>query len=137
MLDTARQAMAAWRHGTGSGDWSRLLAMLHPEVSFHVPVAEFPGPQRGSEAASRFFDHVRSIIRADMDVVSTLVSADRVGFEVRVTGTNQGKPFVQGLCIVFTAVDGRVTAFSEYLAWPGGLDPARSGAWAQPREQGR
>jgi ketosteroid isomerase-like protein len=123
MLDVAQRAMAAWRHGTGSGDWSRLQAMLDPEVSFHVPVAEFAGPQRGSDAAARFFAHVASIIRADMEVLSTLVADDRIAFEVRVRGTNQGRAFVQGLCIVFTVDDDRVQAFSEYLAWPGGLDP--------------
>jgi ketosteroid isomerase-like protein len=115
--------MTAWRHGTGSGDWSRLHAMLDPDVTFHVPIAEFPGLQRGRDAASRFFDHVSSIIRADMEVLSTLVADDRIAFEVRVRGTNQGQPFLQGLCIVFTVDDDRIQAFSEYLAWPGGLDP--------------
>lgn len=128
MLDIAQQAMANWRHGTGTGDWSRLLAMLHPDVTFHVPVAEFAGLQRGSEAAERFFAHVGANFRADMDIRSTLVDGDRIGFEVRVNGTHQGQPFVQGLCIVFTVADGGVRAFSEYLAWPGGLDP-QAPAW--------
>jgi ketosteroid isomerase-like protein len=125
MLDDAQRAMANWQHGARTGEWSPLLAMLHPDVTFHVPVAEFTGWQRGRAAAERFFAHIAAIIRADLEVTSTLAGDTRAGFEVRVTGTMLGRAFVQGLCIVFTIVDGQIQSFAEYLAWPGGLDPAR------------
>src|SRR5262245_38193221 len=125
MLDVAQQAMAQWQHGTRTGEWSGLLAMMHPDVTFHVPVPEFFGIQHGSGAAEAFFTHVSSFIQADMRVVNTLVSAERIAFEVRLAGTMHAKPFAQGLCIVFAIEDGLVRSFSEYLAWPGGLDPDR------------
>jgi ketosteroid isomerase-like protein len=57
-------------------------------------------------------------------VVSTLCDGSRVAFETRVLGTLLDQPFAQRLCLVFVVRDGRVQRFHEYLAWPGGLDPA-------------
>lgn len=131
-IDVARQAITQWQHGTRSGDWSGLLGLLRPDVTFHVPVAEFPGPQRGTAAAAAFFAHISSIIRAELTVVSTLAGSGRTAFELRVRGTMHGKPFVQRLCIVFTADGDRIRTFAEYLAWPGGLDPAALGDEPDP-----
>ncbi len=98
--------------------------MLDPEVTFHVPVAGFAGRQRGKAAATRFFDQLGAELRAELEVTSTLRADPRVGFEVAVRGTWLGRDFQQALCLVFLVADGRVQAFHEYLAWPGGLDPA-------------
>jgi ketosteroid isomerase-like protein len=115
--------MRHWRHGTASGDWSGLRALLDPDVTFTVPVPGFEGVQRGAGAAERFFDHLSDIVRADLTVTQTLRAGPRTAFEVSVRGTMRGRPFVQGLCLVFRVRAGRVDAFHEYLAWPGGLDP--------------
>jgi hypothetical protein len=75
----------------------------------------------------RFFDHLATVLRADLTVTSTLVGvhgADhRVAFEVSVRGQWLERRFVQALCLVFVVAGDRVRAFYEYLAWPGGLDP--------------
>jgi ketosteroid isomerase-like protein len=121
--DPALTAMRQWQTGAATGDWSGLLALLEPEVAFRVPVAGFPGRQRGLPAATRFFEHLTAVLRADLVITSTLRGGDRTGFEVAVHGTMHGHAFVQALCLVFDVVDGRVRAFDEYLAWPGGLAP--------------
>jgi hypothetical protein len=121
--DPALTVMRQWQTGAATGDWSGLLAMLELEVAFHVPVAEFPGHQRGLPAATRFFEHLAAVLRADLVITSTLRGGDRTGFELDVHGTMHGHAFVQALCLVFELVDERVRAFHEYLAWPGGLSP--------------
>lgn len=123
-LATAETAMRHWRSGAAWGDWSAMLAMLDPEVTFHVPVAEFAGWQQGKTAATRFFDQLSAELRAELEVTSTLQAGPRVGFEVAVRGSWLGRDFTQALCLVFVVADGRVRAFHEYLAWPGGLAPA-------------
>jgi hypothetical protein len=65
-------------------------------------------------------------VRADLTVTQTLRAGPWTAFEVSVRGTMHGRPFVQGLCLVFRVRAGRVDAFHEYLAWPGGLDPPTS-----------
>ena len=120
-VETATIAMRHWTAGAASGDWSRLIAMFDPDVTFHVPVAGFPGIQRGAGAATRFFDHLAAVLRADLSVTSTMSGDGRVAFEVAVGGTMDGRAFRQALCLVFETGDGRVRAFREYLAWPGGL----------------
>jgi ketosteroid isomerase-like protein len=120
-LHTAATAMRHWRAGAADGDWSRLVAMLDPDVSFHVPVAGYGGIQHGVAAAARFFDHLSDVLRADLAVTSTLHDGERVGFEVSVHGTMDGRRFRQALCLVFLVRHGGVLAFHEYIAWPGGL----------------
>ena len=120
-LDTATTAIRHWRAGAADGDWSRLVAMLDPDVVFHVPVPGFDGIQHGAAAAIRFFDHLSDVLRADLTVTSTLRDGERVGFEVSVRGSMDGRRFRQALCLVFLVRHGRVLAFHEYLAWPGGL----------------
>jgi ketosteroid isomerase-like protein len=122
-LDPAETAMRCWTEGAASGDWSRLVAMFDPEVTFHVPVTGFEGVRHGVAEATRFFDHLTDVLRADLAVTSTLRAGTRTGFEVTVRGTMHGRRFVQALCLVFQVSGDRVTAFHEYLAWPGGLDP--------------
>jgi ketosteroid isomerase-like protein len=122
-VTTATAAMRHWTAGAASGDWSRLIAMFDPDVTFHVPVPGFEGIQRGAGAATRFFDHLTAVLRADLEVTSTLCGAEWVAFEVTVRGTMHDRAFRQALCLVFETGGGRVLAFREYLAWPGGLDP--------------
>lgn len=122
-LDTATTAMRRWAAGAASGDWSPLVAMLDPDVTFHVPVAGFEGVRHGAGAAVAFFEHLAAVLRADLTVTSALRDGARVGFEVTVRGTMHDRRFVQALCLVFQIGGGRVRAFHEYLAWPGGLDP--------------
>jgi ketosteroid isomerase-like protein len=126
-LDTATTAMRHWTDGAADGDWSRLVAMLDEDVVFHVPVFGFEGVRHGVAAAIAFFDHLAAVLRADLTVTSTLRDGARIGFEVSVRGVMQDRRFVQALCLVFLISGGRVTAFHEYLAWPGGLDPAAPG----------
>lgn len=122
-LDTARTAMRHWTAGAADGDWTRLIAMLEPGVTFHVPVTGFEGVQHGVAEATRFFAHLTAVLRADLVVTSTLRDGPRIGFEVTVRGTMHDRRFVQALCLVFQIGGDRVRAFHEYLAWPGGLDP--------------
>lgn len=122
-IDTATTAMRHWTTGAATSDWSRLVAMLDPAVTFHVPVPGFnDGVQHGAAAATRFFDHLSDVLRAELTVTSTLRDGSRVGFEVSVQGSMHGRGFVQALCLVFQIRDGAVVAFHEYVAWPGGLD---------------
>ena len=130
-LDTAVTAMRHWTAGAASGDWRHLIAMLDPDLTFHVPVDGFSGVRHGVAEATRFFDHLSAVLRADLTVTSTLhgmahgdTGGARVGFEVSVHGTWLDRPFDQALCLVFVVGDGRLQAFHEYLAWPGGLDPS-------------
>jgi ketosteroid isomerase-like protein len=88
-------------------------------------VSGFAGHQRGVEAAARFFAHLTAVLRAELVVTATLCGSDRTAFEVGVTGTMDGQPFTQALCLVFELADGRVRAFREYLAWPGGMAMAK------------
>ena len=120
-MDLADEAMRRWITGAATGDWSRLLAVIDPDVTFHVPVAGFEGVQRGVDAARRFFDRIAATIRADLTVDASFVDGARTAFEVAVVGTLEGEPFRQRLCLVFDIRDGRVRGFREYLAWPGGL----------------
>lgn len=120
MSDPVLAVVQQWQSGAATGDWSGLLALFDPDVAFHVPVAGFPGHQRGIEAATRFFGHLTAVLRAELVVTATLRGADRTAFEVGVTGTMDGRRFTQALCLVFELADGRVRAFREYLAWPGG-----------------
>jgi ketosteroid isomerase-like protein len=122
-LATATTAMRHWAAGAADGDFSRLVAMLEPDVTFHVPVPGFSGVQHGITAARRFFDHLSAVLRADLAVTATLRDDTRTGFEVSVDGSMNGRRFVQALCLVFVVRDGRVRAFREYVAWPGGLAP--------------
>ncbi|GAA0933830.1 nuclear transport factor 2 family protein [Virgisporangium aurantiacum] len=117
-LRTAEDAMSRWIVGAATGDWSGLLAVLDPAVTFHVPVAGFEGMQHGVDAAARFFARLADTIRADLRVLSTLTDRARNGFEVAVTGTLHGEPFTQRLFLVFETRDGVVREFGEYLAWP-------------------
>jgi hypothetical protein len=41
-----------------------------------------------------------------------------------VRGVLQGRAFDQSVCLVFVVGAGRIRQFREYLAWPGGLEPA-------------
>ncbi len=120
---TATTAMRHWTAAAADGDWSRLVAMLEPDVTFHVPVSGFSGVQYGVAAATRFFDHLSAVLRADLAVTATLRDGTRTGFEVTVDGSMNERRFVQALCLVFVVRDGRVRAFREYVAWPGGLAP--------------
>ena len=124
----ATTAMARWVAGAASGDWSGLVDLLDADVTFSVPVPGFSGTQRGLAAATRFFDHLSEVLRAELTVTATMRADDRVGFEVTVHGVWQDRAFVQALCLVFVGGDGRIREFREYLAWPGGLDPAGGGA---------
>jgi len=119
--------MRHWTDGAASGDWSRLIAMLDEDVTFHVPVDGFEGMRHGAGEATAFFDHLTAVLRADLTVTSTLCDGARVGFEVTVRGVMRGRRFVQALCLVFQVAAGRVLAFQEYLAWPGGLEPEALG----------
>lgn len=127
-LETATTAMRHWTAGAASGNWSSLIAMLDPDVTFQVPVDGFLGQRHGVAEASRFFDQLAAVLRADLTVTSTLhggpVAANRVAFEVSVRGVWLGRHFRQALCLVFVVRDDRVRSFFEYLAWPGGLDPS-------------
>jgi ketosteroid isomerase-like protein len=125
MSDPVLDVMQRWRSGAATGDWSGLLARLDPDVAFHVPVAGFPGHQRGVEAATRFFAHLAAVLRAELVVTAILRGPDRTAFEVDVTGTMDGRRFSQALCLVFEVAGGRVRAFREYLAWPGGIEVAK------------
>jgi hypothetical protein len=93
-------------------------------VSFRVPVPGFLGTQHGVAAATRFFDHLSVVLRAELTVTSTMRADDRTGFEVIVRGLMHERAFVQALCLVFIGGHGRIREFREYLAWPGGLEPA-------------
>ena len=55
--------MRRWTAGAASGDWSWLIAVLIPDVTFHVPVAGFAVLQHGTEAATRYFDHLSAAVR--------------------------------------------------------------------------
>jgi hypothetical protein len=122
--EVAATAMRAWVSGAASGDWSRLIALLDEGVIFHVPVPGFEGMRHGVGEARRFFDHLTAVLRADLEVTSTLRDGDRIAYEVTVRGVMHGRRFVQALCLVFDLGDATVRAFREYLAWPGGLEPA-------------
>ena len=117
----AIDAMRRWINGAATGDWSALIEVIDPDVTFHVPVAGFEGIQYGIDAARRFFDRIASTIRAELTVDGSFAAGPRAGFEVAVTGSRDGEPFRQRLCLVFDVRDGRVRGFREYLAWPGGL----------------
>jgi ketosteroid isomerase-like protein len=118
------EAVRRWITGAATGDWSDLIEMIHPDVTFHVPVAGFEGVQHGIAAARRFFDRIAATIRADLTVERSFAADPaRAGFEVAVAGTRHGEPFRQRLFLVFDVRDGRVHEFREYLAWPGGLRP--------------
>ena len=121
--ELARTAMREWVSGAAGGDWSGLVALLDPDVVFHVPVAGFDGVRRGVAEAARFFDHLTAVLRAKLEVTSTLRDGNRIAYEVTVRGVMNGRRFVQALCLVFVLGDGRVRQFREYLAWPGGLQP--------------
>jgi hypothetical protein len=120
-MHPAMTAMHHWIIGAATGDWSRLIAMLDPAVTFHVPVDGFAGVRHGTADATRFFDWLAANLRADLVIHATLTSQSCTAFEVRATGTMSGTPFTQRLCLVFDTSDGLVTGFREYLAWPGGL----------------
>jgi ketosteroid isomerase-like protein len=124
--EIAATAMRHWVVGAATGDWSRLVALLDPDVVFHVPVPGFDGVRRGVGEARRFFDHLTAVLRAELEVTSTLRAGDRTGYEVTVRGVMEGRRFVQALCLVFVVGAGRVRQFREYLAWPGGLEPDTS-----------
>ncbi len=120
-LHPAMTAMNHWILGAATGDWSRLIGMLDPAVTFHVPVDGFAGVRHGTADAIRFFEWVAATVRADLVVHSVLMGESGVAFEVQVTGTMHEEPFTQRLCLVFEMRDGLVHNFREYLAWPGGL----------------
>jgi ketosteroid isomerase-like protein len=117
----ASDAMRRWITGAATGDWSELIEVIDPDVTFHVPVPGFEGIQHGIDAARRFFDRIAATIRAELAVEASFAAGPRVGFEVAVVGTLDGEPFRQRLCLVFDVRDGLVHGFREYLAWPGGL----------------
>jgi ketosteroid isomerase-like protein len=121
MNDVANDAMRRWITGAATGDWSELIEVIDPDVTFHVPVVGFEGIQHGIDAARRFFDRIAATIRADLTVDASFAAGRRAGFEVAVAGTLSGEPFRQRLFLVFDVRDGRVHGFREYLAWPGGL----------------
>jgi len=121
-LQTAVAAMGHWTAGAATGDWSALIAVLDQDVTFHVPVDGFIGVRHGRTEAERFFGHLADVLRADLEVTSTLRDGPLVAFEVTVRGVWSQRRFRQALCVVLVIADGRVRAFREYLAWPGGLD---------------
>jgi len=125
-LETATIAMRHWIAGAATGDWSPLIALLDPDVTFHVPVEGLSGVRHGRAAATEFFDRLTADLRADLSVTSTMRAGPRIAYEVTVRGSMRHTAFVQALCLVFLVGSGRVWAFHEYLAWPGGLDPAES-----------
>jgi ketosteroid isomerase-like protein len=123
-MSAVDEAVRRWITGAATGDWSGLIEMIDPDVTFHVPVAGFEGVQHGIDAARRFFARIAATIRADLTVEGSFAAdATRAGYEVAVAGTLDGEPFRQRLFLVFEIRDGRVHGFREYLAWPGGLRP--------------
>jgi ketosteroid isomerase-like protein len=120
-LHPAMTAMNHWIIGAATGDWTRLIELLDPAVTFHVPVEGFAGVRHGTDDAVRFFEWLAATVRADLVVHSVLTGESGVAFEVQVTGTMHEEPFVQRLCLVFEMRGGLVVNFREYLAWPGGL----------------
>jgi ketosteroid isomerase-like protein len=120
-LHPAMTAMNHWIIGAATGDWTRLIGMLDPAVTFHVPVDGFAGVRNGHADAVRLFDWLAANVRADLVVHATLTGESAVAFEVQVTGTMTGEPFTQRLCLVLETRDGLVAGFREYAAWPGGL----------------
>jgi ketosteroid isomerase-like protein len=117
----AREALRRWIRGAGGGDWRPLVELLAPDVAFSVPVDGFLGHRTGRAEAERFFAFLAEAVRADLEPTSVLVDGDRVAFEVSVRGRWLGRPFRQGLCLVFVVRDDAIVEFREYLAWPGGL----------------
>jgi hypothetical protein len=120
-LVTATTAMRHWTDGAASGDWSALVAMLDPELTFHVPVDGFRGVRQGVPEAKRFFDHLTAVLRAELRVTSRLRDGSRFAFEVEVDGRWLDRDFRQALCLVIVTGGGRIRSFHEYVAWPGGL----------------
>src|SRR5687767_5970845 len=107
-VDAAAEAMRHWRSAAATGGWAGLLAVMDPDVTFHVPVEGFAGVRHGAAAAAQFFDHLTGAVRADLEVTSTLRGGDRTAFEVSVRGEWLGRPFTQRLCLVFVVADGLV-----------------------------
>jgi hypothetical protein len=130
-LVTATTAMRHWTDGAAGGDWSALVAMLDPALTFHVPVDGFRGVRQGVPEAKRFFDHLAAVLRADLRVTSTMRDRSRFAFEVEVDGqwldrdfggAEQARTFRQALCLVIVTGGSRIRSFHEYVAWPGGLE---------------
>lgn len=74
-LHPAMTAMNHWIMGAATGDWTRLIAMLDPAVTFHVPVDGFAGVRHGAADAVRFFDWLTATVRADLVVHATLTGS--------------------------------------------------------------
>jgi hypothetical protein len=117
-MDIADAAMRHWTAGAATGDWTALVALLDPAVTFHVPVSGFTGTQHGVESATRFFAGLTAMLRAQLTVTGRLTGDGRTAFEVTVDGMLAGRPFEQRLCLVFVTGGGLVREFREYLAFP-------------------
>jgi ketosteroid isomerase-like protein len=114
-MDLADDAMRRWITGAATGDWSRLLAVIDPDVTFHVPVAGFEGVQRGVDAARRFFDRIAATIRAEPDRRRVVrrrarVPPSRSPWWEPSRASRSGN----GCALCFDIRDGRVARFREY-----------------------
>ena len=126
-----QDALDAWELGESTGDFAPYLALLSDDFnSFQHP---FVGDLEGPQAREAMLNFIAEKAEAPDDLVFSqrrfYVADDAVACQFESSGTLAGGAFeVQNVpvVIVFTFRDGRITGFSEHLAF---FDPA----WFQPQ----
>jgi len=87
MSSSPLEVIDAYRAAAQRGDWDTAFAFFAPDLRFRIPGrSPFAGEHRGREAAMRYIERARALSSehdVEVEVIDTLVSAERVALVVR------------------------------------------------------
>lgn len=118
-LDNAQKgqaAIAAWRTGFKTGDFSALVAMLDDNVEYRLGIPPYNTIRRGKADAVQAFQSFQSLtIRVDQTPIAPpMFSGNSTTFEFQAKGTVGGNAVEANLLVVFDIVNGKIVRMREY-----------------------
>ncbi len=118
-LDNAQKgqaAVAAWRQGFRTGDFSALIAMLDDNVQYRLGIAPYNVVRNGKADAIQAFTAFQAMsIRVEQTPITPpMFNGSSTTFEFNAKGTVNGNPVEANLLVVFDILNGKIVRMYEY-----------------------
>ena len=132
----AQRAFEAFVKAVTTGDSAPLMALMHPQVRFWVPLpfADWQGEQRGAARVAELVAFERDVMQMSLrfEQVGLVAGSHTAGVEFRVQGRHRGGDYHNHLSMFFEFdAAGLITAWREYT---GEVDPKAVAAVTQNAE---
>lgn len=110
------QAVAAWRQGFKTGDFTALIAMFDDNIEFRLGVAPYNKTRRGKADAVAALQNYQSLtIRVDQTPITPpMFNGMSTTFEFNAKGTFSGNPVEANFLVVFDILNGKISRMREY-----------------------